>query len=69
MKLVARLTSMAIIIALSGGNVIAATWIADVAHGLVCGMSQFRHPQLERTVKIVGVPGFVAPYDSKTGWE
>ncbi len=68
MKLVARLTSMAIIIALSGGNVIAATWIADVAHGLVCGMSQFRHPQLERTVKIEAL-GFVAPYDSKTGWE
>jgi len=77
-------------------------WIADVQHGLVFGLSQFRHPQLERTVKIVGVPGvaevkndfapfdmpavhiwkirggriheiealgFMAPYNSKTGWE
>lgn len=32
-------------------------WIADVEHGLVFGMSQFRHPMKEKTVKIVGVPG------------
>jgi hypothetical protein len=77
-------------------------WIADPQTGLVFGLSQFRHPMLEKSIKIVGVPGiteqpmnfkpfdmpaahifkvsggkiheieamgFVAPYDSKTGWE
>lgn len=32
-------------------------WIADVEHGLVFGMSQFRHPMKEKVVKIAGVPG------------
>ncbi|MEJ0035712.1 MAG: hypothetical protein WDO68_06495 [Gammaproteobacteria bacterium] len=32
-------------------------WIADVEHGLVFGLSQFRHPMKERVLKIVGVPG------------
>lgn len=32
-------------------------WIADVPNGLVFGLSQFRHPQTEKTLKIVGVPG------------
>lgn len=31
--------------------------IADVETGLVFGLSQFRHPMEEKTVKIVGVPG------------
>jgi hypothetical protein len=77
-------------------------WIADPETGLVFGLSQFRHPMVEKSLKIVGVPGvdsvpmnfkpfdlpaahifkisggkmheieamgFMAPYDSKTGWE
>jgi len=32
-------------------------WIADVDTGLVFGLSHFRHPQLERKVKIHGVKG------------
>ncbi len=32
-------------------------WIADVETGLVFGLSQFRHPMKESSVKIVGVPG------------
>ena len=32
-------------------------WIADVENGLVFGLSQFRHPMVEKSVKIVGVPG------------
>jgi hypothetical protein len=32
-------------------------WIADVDTGLVFGLSQFRHPMEEKTLKIVGVPG------------
>jgi len=32
-------------------------WIADPETGLVFGLSQFRHPMVEQTVKIVGVPG------------
>jgi hypothetical protein len=32
-------------------------WIADVEHGLVFGMSQFRHSMKEKSVKIAGVPG------------
>ncbi|MBZ5577677.1 MAG: hypothetical protein LAP40_14035 [Acidobacteriia bacterium] len=32
--------------------------IADVETGLVFGLSQFRHPMEEKTLKIVGVPGF-----------
>ena len=77
-------------------------WIADVETGLVFGLSQFRHPMDEKSVKIVGVQGldhidmnfkpfdlpaahiykirggkiheieamgFMAPYNSKTGWE
>jgi hypothetical protein len=31
--------------------------IADVETGLVFGLSQFRHPMDEKTLKIVGVPG------------
>jgi hypothetical protein len=31
--------------------------IADVETGLVFGLSQFRHPMEEKTLKIVGVPG------------
>ena len=31
--------------------------IADVETGLVFGLSQFRHPMQEKTLKIVGVPG------------
>ncbi len=29
----------------------------DVETGLVFGLSQFRHPWMEKTLKIVGVPG------------
>lgn len=76
-------------------------WIADVRHGLVFGLSQFRQPMKKQYVNIVGVAGvkripmhfkpfdlpaahifkisggkihgieamgFVAPYDSPTGW-
>jgi hypothetical protein len=32
-------------------------WIADVQTGLVFGLSQFRHPQKEPFVKLVGVEG------------
>ena len=32
-------------------------WIADEETGLVFGLSQFRHPMEEKTLKIVGVPG------------
>lgn len=32
-------------------------WIADVRTGLVFGLSQFRQPMLQKTEKIVGVPG------------
>ncbi len=32
-------------------------WIADVQHGLVFGLSQFRQPMKQKFVKIVGVPG------------
>lgn len=32
-------------------------WIADPETGLVCGLSQFRHPMVEKSVTIVGVPG------------
>lgn len=32
-------------------------WIADVQHGLVFGLSQFRQPMRQKFVKIVGVPG------------
>jgi len=32
-------------------------WIADPVTGLVFGLSQFRHPMKEKTLKIVGVPG------------
>ena len=32
-------------------------WIADPETGLVFGLSQFRHPMVEKTLKIVGVPG------------
>ncbi len=32
-------------------------WIADVEHGLVFGLSQFRQPMKQKFVKIVGVPG------------
>ena len=32
-------------------------WIADPETGLVFGLSQFRHPMEEKSVKIVGVPG------------
>jgi hypothetical protein len=32
-------------------------WIADVDTGLVFGLSQFRHPMEEKTLKIVGVKG------------
>jgi hypothetical protein len=32
-------------------------WIADVETGLVFGLSQFRHPMKEKSLKIVGVPG------------
>jgi hypothetical protein len=32
-------------------------WIADPQTGLVFGLSQFRHPMKEDSVKIVGVPG------------
>jgi len=32
-------------------------WIADPETGLVFGLSQFRHPMVEKSVKIVGVPG------------
>jgi hypothetical protein len=32
-------------------------WIADVETGLVFGLSQFRHPMEEKSLKIVGVPG------------
>lgn len=32
-------------------------WIADVRHGLVFGLSQFRQPMKKKFVKIVGVPG------------
>jgi hypothetical protein len=32
-------------------------WIADPETGLVCGLSQFRHPMEEKSVTIVGVPG------------
>ncbi|MGH8149163.1 MAG: hypothetical protein ACRETB_04170 [Steroidobacteraceae bacterium] len=32
-------------------------WIADVAHGLVFGLSQFRQPMKKKYVNIVGVPG------------
>lgn len=31
--------------------------IADIETGLVFGLSQFRHPMEEKTIKIVGVPG------------
>jgi len=31
-------------------------WIADEETGLVFGLSQFRHPMEEKTLKIVGVP-------------
>jgi hypothetical protein len=31
-------------------------WIADSETGLVFGLSQFRHPMEEKTLKIVGVP-------------
>jgi hypothetical protein len=31
--------------------------IADVETGLVFGLSQFRHPMVEKSVKVVGVPG------------
>lgn len=32
-------------------------WIVDEETGLVFGLSQFRHPMVEKTLKIVGVPG------------
>ena len=32
-------------------------WIADPETGLVFGLSQFRHPMEEKSLKIVGVPG------------
>jgi hypothetical protein len=32
-------------------------WIADVVHGLVFGLSQFRQPMKRKYVNIVGVPG------------
>ena len=32
-------------------------WIADVRHGLVFGLSQFRQPMRKKFVTIVGVPG------------
>ena len=32
-------------------------WIVDEETGLVFGLSQFRHPMEEKTLKIVGVPG------------
>jgi hypothetical protein len=32
-------------------------WIADVRHGLVFGLSQFRQPMKQKFVKIVGVAG------------
>lgn len=32
-------------------------WIADVRHGLVFGLSQFRQPMRKKYVNIVGVPG------------
>jgi len=32
-------------------------WIADPETGLVFGLSQFRHPMVEKSLKIVGVPG------------
>jgi hypothetical protein len=31
--------------------------IADIETGLVFGLSQFRHPMVEKTLKITGVPG------------
>ncbi|MGH9646065.1 MAG: hypothetical protein ACRD4E_04540, partial [Bryobacteraceae bacterium] len=31
--------------------------IADVETGLVFGLSQFRHPMEEKSIKLVGVPG------------
>ena len=41
-------------------------WIADVETGLVFGLSQFRHPMEEKTLKIVGVPGVESvPMDFK----
>jgi hypothetical protein len=41
-------------------------WIADVQTGLVFGLSQFRHPMLEKSLKIVGVPGVESvPMDFK----
>ncbi len=40
--------------------------IADVETGLVFGLSQFRHPMEEKTLKIVGVPGVESvPMDFK----
>ncbi|MGH8226741.1 MAG: hypothetical protein ACREU3_02365 [Steroidobacteraceae bacterium] len=32
-------------------------WIADVKHGLVFGLSQFRQPMKKKYVTIVGIPG------------
>jgi len=32
-------------------------WIADPETGLVFGLSHFRHPMVEKSLKIVGVPG------------
>ena len=41
-------------------------WIADPETGLVFGLSQFRHPMVEKSLKIEGVPGLDSvPMDFK----
>jgi len=43
--------------------------IADPETGLVFGLSQFRHPQKEKSVKIVGVPGVQSVPMNRDPWD
>ncbi|HXU19142.1 MAG TPA: hypothetical protein VN788_01015 [Verrucomicrobiae bacterium] len=43
--------------------------IADPETGLVFGLSQFRHPQKEKSVKIVGVPGVESVPMNRDPWD
>jgi hypothetical protein len=43
--------------------------IADPETGLAFGLSQFRHPQKEKSVKIVGVPGVESVPMNRDPWD
>lgn len=43
--------------------------IADPETGLAFGLSQFRHPQKEKTVKVVGVPGVESVPMNRDPWD